>query len=82
MSPAFDYCNIEIFGTLLHGATFALRDPRDPYAHLSRVDIATITPSVLTVLNPDDYPNLEIISRLGMLNKTTGLVCLTDIFHG
>jgi non-ribosomal peptide synthetase component F len=82
MSPAFDYCNIEIFGTLLHGATLVLRDPRDPYAHLSRVDTATITPSVLTVLNPDDYPNLEIVSRLGMLNKTTGLICLTDIFHG
>nr|QSQ85920.1 NRPS [Preussia typharum] len=61
MSPAFDYCNIELFCTLLHGATLVLRDPRDPYAHLRKVDFATITPSVLTALNPDDYPNLKMV---------------------
>lgn len=62
MSTAFDYSNIEILCTLLHGATLVLRDPCDPYAHLRKVDTATITPSVLAVLNIDDYPNLELVS--------------------
>ncbi|KAF2280367.1 non-ribosomal peptide synthetase [Westerdykella ornata] len=65
MSPAFDYCNIELFSTLLHGATLVLRDPRDPFAHLRKVNTATITPSVLSVLNPDDYPKLELIYSTG-----------------
>ncbi|KAH7361348.1 non-ribosomal peptide synthetase [Pyrenochaeta sp. MPI-SDFR-AT-0127] len=65
MSPAFDYCNIELFCTLLHGATLVLRDPDDPFAHLHKVDAATITPSVLAVLKPDDYPNLKIIYSTG-----------------
>ncbi|KAL5413008.1 hypothetical protein PMIN04_009618 [Paraphaeosphaeria minitans] len=65
MSPAFDYCNIELFSTLLHGATLVLRDPRDPFTHLRKVNTATITPSVLSVLKPDDYPNLELIYSTG-----------------
>ncbi|KAK7178678.1 nonribosomal peptide synthase [Paraphaeosphaeria sporulosa] len=74
MSTAFDYCNIELFCTLLHGATLVLRDPCDPYAHLRRVDTATITPSVLTVLNLDDYPNLNLIYSTGE-PITSVLVC-------
>lgn len=61
MSPAFDYCNMEIFSALLHGVTLVLRDPSDPYAHLSRVNTATITPSVLAVLDVNQFPNLEIV---------------------
>ncbi|KAL7929950.1 non-ribosomal peptide synthetase [Trichoderma chlorosporum] len=65
MSPAFDACNEEIFSALLHGATLVLRDPADPYAHLQRVNTVTMTPAVLSVLEPDQYPNLEIIYSTG-----------------
>lgn len=63
MSPAFDVCNQEIFSALLHGATLVLRDSEDPYAHLSKVNTATMTPTVLSVLEPDEFPNIEIVSR-------------------
>ena len=62
MSPAFDYCANEIFSALLHGATLVLRDPCDPNEHLKRVDVATITPSVLGVLDPSEYPNMRTVS--------------------
>lgn len=65
MSPAFDVCNLEIFSVLLHGATLVLRDPKDPYHHLSRVNTAMMTPAVLSVLDPDDFPNIDIVSRYG-----------------
>ncbi|TFB01503.1 Nonribosomal peptide synthetase 10 [Trichoderma ghanense] len=65
MSPAFDACNEEIFSALLHGATLVLREPADPYAHLQRVNTVTMTPAVLSVLEPDDYPDLEIIYATG-----------------
>jgi non-ribosomal peptide synthetase component F len=65
MSPAFDYCANEIFSALLHGGTLVLRDPSDPLAHLAKVDVSTITPSVLSVLNPDDYPNLDMVYATG-----------------
>ncbi|KOS22912.1 Nonribosomal peptide synthetase 10 [Escovopsis weberi] len=73
MSPAFDYCNVEIFSALLHGGTLVLRDPLDPYAHLSRVNTVTMTPSVLSVIDPDDFPNLEVIYATGE-PLTAGLV--------
>jgi non-ribosomal peptide synthetase component F len=63
MSPAFDVCSVEIFSALLHGATLVLRDPEDPFAHLSRVNTAIMTPAVLSVLKPDEFPNIEIVSR-------------------
>ncbi|PNP50305.1 hypothetical protein THARTR1_09013 [Trichoderma harzianum] len=65
MSPAFDACNEEIFSALLHGATLVLRDPLDPYAHLLKVNTVTMTPAVLSVLEPEQYPNLEIIYATG-----------------
>ncbi|KAL7952874.1 non-ribosomal peptide synthetase [Trichoderma compactum] len=65
MSPAFDACNEEIFSALLHGATIVLRDPLDPYAHLLKVNTVTMTPAVLSVLEPEQYPNLEIIYSTG-----------------
>ena len=71
MSPAFDYCNVEIFSALLHGATLVLRDPLDPYVHLRKVNTATITPSVLTVLDLDDFPNLEIVRFRHPRNSTS-----------
>lgn len=66
MSPAFDACNEEIFSALLHGATLVLRDPLDPYAHLRKVNTVTMTPAVLSVLEPERYPNLEIVSHCNL----------------
>ncbi|KAL2135476.1 hypothetical protein VTI74DRAFT_8335 [Chaetomium olivicolor] len=73
MSPAFDYCNVEIFSALLHGATLVLRDPQDPLAHLARANTATITPSVLAILDLNRFPSLETIYATGEA-VTTGLV--------
>jgi non-ribosomal peptide synthetase component F len=64
MSPAFDVCNAEMFSTLLHGATLILRDPLDPFAHLARVNTASMTPSVLATLELDRFPSLEVVSHL------------------
>ncbi|KAJ5509891.1 AMP-dependent synthetase/ligase [Penicillium expansum] len=65
MSPAFDYCANEVFSALLHGATLVLRDPSDPLAHLAKVDVSTITPSVLSALDPTEYPNLRMVYATG-----------------
>lgn len=65
MSPAFDYCSNEIFSALLHGGTLVLRVPGDPNEHLKKVDAATITPSALGVLDPNDFPNLRIVYATG-----------------
>ncbi|KAM0255919.1 hypothetical protein ACHAQJ_005320 [Trichoderma viride] len=65
MSPAFDVCNVEIFSALLHGATLVLRDSEDPYANLLKVNTAIMTPAVLSVLKPDEFPNIEIIYSTG-----------------
>lgn len=62
MSTAFDYCQNEIFSTLCHGGTLVLREADDPFTHLKKVDSTAITPSVLGVLDPADYPNLKYVS--------------------
>ncbi|GIJ84587.1 nonribosomal peptide synthase [Aspergillus pseudoviridinutans] len=64
-SPGFDVNLAEIFGTLCYGATLVLADPGDPFAHLSRVNATMITPSFLSVCNPDDFPNLDTILFAG-----------------
>ncbi|KAG6204033.1 NRPS protein [Claviceps purpurea] len=64
-SPGFDVNIAEIFGTLCYGATLVLKDPADPFAHLSRVDAAMITPSFLSVLSPTELQNLDSIYLIG-----------------
>jgi non-ribosomal peptide synthetase component F len=64
-SPGFDVNMAEIFGTLCYGATLVLKDPHDPYQHLSRVQATMITPSFLSVCKPQDYPNLDTILFAG-----------------
>ncbi|RDW70942.1 putative non-ribosomal peptide synthetase GliP [Coleophoma cylindrospora] len=73
MAPAFDYCANEIFSALLHGGTLILRDPADLYSHLKTVDAATLTPSLMGALNPNDYPRLRTIYATGE-PVTPGLV--------
>jgi amino acid adenylation domain-containing protein len=64
-SPGFDVNVAEIFGSLCYGATLVLADPTDPFAHLSRVDATMITPSFLSVCDPNDFPNLDTILFAG-----------------
>ncbi|KAF2219165.1 nonribosomal peptide synthase GliP [Elsinoe ampelina] len=65
MSPAFDYCTNEILSALLHGGTLILRDPEQPFEHLKHVDAATITPSVLSSLDPRGYDNIRTLYVTG-----------------
>ncbi|KAL4949373.1 hypothetical protein BDW69DRAFT_188371 [Aspergillus filifer] len=64
-SPGFDVNQAELFGTLCYGATLVLVDPVDPFAHLTRVNATMITPSFLSVCEPDDYPHLDTILFAG-----------------
>ena len=64
-SPGFDVNIAEVFGTLCFGATLVLKDPHDPYQHLSRVNATMVTPSFLSVCSPEDYPNLDTILFAG-----------------
>ncbi|CAG8926205.1 unnamed protein product [Penicillium salamii] len=64
-SPGFDVNQAEIFGTLCYGATLVLADPVDPFAHLTRVNATMITPSFLSVCEPDQYPDIDTILFAG-----------------
>jgi amino acid adenylation domain-containing protein len=65
MSVGFDVSIAEVFGTLCFGATLILQDSTDPYAHLTKVDATMATPSLLSSMNPQDYPNLHTILLAG-----------------
>lgn len=64
-SAGFDVSIAEIFGTLCFGATLVLKDPTDPYDHLTRVNATMITPSFLSVCSPKDLGNLDTILFAG-----------------
>ncbi|KAH7048278.1 nonribosomal peptide synthase GliP2 [Macrophomina phaseolina] len=65
LSLGFDCCVTEVFSSLLHGATLVLKDAADPLAHLSKVDAIVATPSLVTNLDPADYPNLKVVTLMG-----------------
>ncbi|OJD30437.1 nonribosomal peptide synthase 2 [Diplodia corticola] len=65
LSLGFDCCVTEVFSSLLYGATLVLKDAADPLAHLSKVDAIVATPSLVTNLNPADYPNLKVVTLMG-----------------
>ncbi|CAG7937810.1 unnamed protein product [Penicillium nalgiovense] len=66
LSPNFDCSMQEIFGTLCYGATLVLRtDDDDPYSHIHAVDAIILNSSVAAELDPDDYPNLQIVVLAG-----------------
>lgn len=62
MSVAFDGSIHEVFSALTYGATLVLPAGGDPFAHLSSVDSAILTPSIARVLNPQDYERLKAVS--------------------
>ncbi|KAK2829908.1 NRPS [Arthroderma sp. PD_2] len=65
MSVAFDGSIHEIFSALSYGATLVLQSGGDPFAHLSEVDAAILTPSMARVLNPKDYEKLSSVYLVG-----------------
>ncbi|EWZ34065.1 nonribosomal peptide synthase GliP2 [Fusarium oxysporum Fo47] len=65
LSLGFDCCIKEVFSTICFGAALVLKDPENPIAHLTRVDATMATPSLLATLEPDDYPNLKVITAAG-----------------
>ncbi|KAL1868956.1 NRPS protein [Diaporthe australafricana] len=65
LSLGFDCCVIEVFSSLLYGATLVLKDTSDPLAHLSKVDATVGTPSLISSLDPIQYPNLKILTLVG-----------------
>ncbi|KAF2869633.1 putative non-ribosomal peptide synthetase SirP [Massariosphaeria phaeospora] len=64
-SAGFDVNIAEIFGTLCYGATLVLKDPTDPYLHLSKVHATMVTPSFLSVCQTEDLKNLDTILFAG-----------------
>ncbi|KAE8416764.1 hypothetical protein BDV36DRAFT_309927 [Aspergillus pseudocaelatus] len=65
MSVAFDGSIHEIFSALSYGATLVLQSGDDPFAHLSDVDSAILTPSMARVLNPADFKRLSTVYLVG-----------------
>lgn len=62
LAPGFDGAVHEILATLSFGGTLVLRmRDDDPFSHLTQVDSALLNPSVVTHLNPIDYPNLQYV---------------------
>ncbi len=65
MSPAFDGSIHEIFSALSYGSTLVLQSSADPFGHLSNADSAVLTPSIASVLEPNDLPSLQVIYLVG-----------------
>ncbi|KAI1942954.1 hypothetical protein LOZ57_005251 [Ophidiomyces ophidiicola] len=65
MSAAFDGSIHEIFSALSYGATLVLPHGQDPFAHLSKVNVALFTPSVAKVLDPTNFPLLNTVYLVG-----------------
>ncbi|KAJ1915297.1 hypothetical protein IWQ60_008484, partial [Tieghemiomyces parasiticus] len=64
LNISFDGCLIEIFGTFHRGGTLVLQDG-DILDSLRRVDTCLLIPSMLTALDPRDYPNLQLLVAAG-----------------
>jgi non-ribosomal peptide synthetase component F len=75
MSPAFDFCNVEIFSAFLHGATLVLRDAQDPYAHLSKSNAVGATPSALAAMDADELSNIDVVSPVANLSPRFADFC-------
>ncbi|KAK1849600.1 nonribosomal peptide synthase [Colletotrichum chrysophilum] len=77
MSLAFDGAIHELFSALSYGATLVLRETDSPASvhHLYAVDCAILTPSLASVLDPDDFPQLRTVYLVGEIVPQT--VCDT-----
>ncbi|KAJ1948852.1 hypothetical protein IWQ62_006833, partial [Dispira parvispora] len=64
LNIVFDGCFIEILTVWSVGGTLLLQDA-ELVDDLKRVTHCLLTPSMLGVLNPEDYPQLELVSTIG-----------------
>ncbi|KAJ1976971.1 hypothetical protein H4R35_002481, partial [Dimargaris xerosporica] len=64
LNLAFDSCVMEIFPTFYVGGTLVMAS-EDIVASVHLVDVCHITPALLSILNPADYPNLKIVVSSG-----------------
>ncbi|KAJ1925785.1 hypothetical protein IWQ60_004348 [Tieghemiomyces parasiticus] len=64
LNVAFDGCISETFTTLANGATLVLRE-EDFSLTARRVTNLICTPSALAILDPADYPNLQVVATAG-----------------
>ncbi|ERF72004.1 hypothetical protein EPUS_09263 [Endocarpon pusillum Z07020] len=65
MSVAFDGSIHELFSAISYGATLVLRQEGEAFGHLKTVDSAILTPSIASVLDPDDFPRLKTVYMVG-----------------
>ncbi|KJX98398.1 nonribosomal peptide synthase GliP-like protein, partial [Zymoseptoria brevis] len=65
MSPAFDGSIHEVFSALSYGATLVLPASGDRLGHLKLVDVAILTPSVASQLQPAEFPRLQKLYLVG-----------------
>ncbi|KAL1925070.1 uncharacterized protein VTP21DRAFT_4724 [Calcarisporiella thermophila] len=65
MSVGFDGAVADIFTCLTHGGTLVLRSEDDVVESLKRVEALTITPTGLQHIQPEDVPNLHVITVCG-----------------
>ncbi|TDZ67766.1 Nonribosomal peptide synthetase aclP [Colletotrichum trifolii] len=77
MSVAFDGAIHEMFSALSYGATLVLRSRGEESGldHLKAADSAILTPSLASVLDPDDFPRLQTVYLVGEIVPQT--VCDT-----
>ncbi|KAJ8129182.1 hypothetical protein O1611_g4449 [Lasiodiplodia mahajangana] len=61
----FDMVLIEIFGSLCYVATLVLKDSSNPFEHIKHVNAMVTTPSFLSALQPEEYPNLDTVLLAG-----------------
>ncbi|KAJ1971112.1 hypothetical protein H4R35_005459, partial [Dimargaris xerosporica] len=64
LNLAFDSCVMEVFPTFYVGGTLVMAS-EDIAASVHLVDVCHITPALLSILNPADYPNLKTVISSG-----------------
>jgi len=79
MSVAFDGSIHELFSALSYGATLVLRQKGDAYGHLKNVDSTILTPSIASILDPAEFPNLKTVYLVG--EAVPQAVCNTWAAH-
>ncbi|KAJ1980661.1 hypothetical protein H4R35_001030 [Dimargaris xerosporica] len=64
LNIAFDVCIVEVFATFMAGGTVVL-SMSELLHDLSLVNTGHLTCSLLSAINPDDYPNLTTVANVG-----------------
>ena len=84
-SIAFDGCALEMFNTLCHGGTLVLCS-EDIKSDIKSVSLACMTPSMLSMLDPEWFPDLKTVfiggeaCTPGNVEKWTNRVKLVNMY--